>query len=360
MLRLAAVAAMLWAAGSVATAAQDSTVTASEATLRDFMIQNVCLDAAGAVLVGVAPIDGDRRCVGQRDLRPGERLPYHKHDHSPPEDRIAAPNGYQRHDSFPVDTAAFGAVVEHSFDFGAQQGRRFGVFDASDGGDVAILSPGTVSIGATTDDYGSGYQLWVGECQGRVTPAAVAHSWIVAQYDPNQLAPLRGDTIARLNRVSKDRQELCPSHFNAGFTQWAVRPFGFRTARAQGMPVTLTTLISDHYGTAAAADANHVERFYFTRELGGTRWERWENGNGTREVSAARVAALAAQLAATGRCSPTETPPGGAPLMLVDCREWTQIEPPADPAGDRPGFFLDTIRARPDAPALFAPPAKPG
>ena len=106
-------------------------------------------------------------------------------------------------------------------------------------------------------------------------------------------------------------------------------------------------------------DANHVERFYFTRELGGTRWERWENGNGTREVSAARVAELAAQLASTGRCSPAETPPGGAPLLMVDCREWTRIEPPADPAGDRPGFFLDAIRARPGAPAFFAPPANP-
>ncbi len=41
-------------------------------------------------------------------------------------------------------------------------------------------------------------------------------------------------------------------------------------------------------------------------------------------------------------------------LVLVDCREWTRIEPPADPAGNRPGFFIDAIRARPDAPAFFA------
>src|SRR5260370_15118602 len=127
--RLAALAAALWAAGAVALTAQEGVVVANEATLRDFMIQNVCLDAAGSVVAGIAPIDGDRRCVGQRDLRPGERLPYHKHDHSPPEDRIVAPNGYQRHDSFPVDTAPLATVVEHSFDFGAQQRRRFGVYD---------------------------------------------------------------------------------------------------------------------------------------------------------------------------------------------------------------------------------------
>src|SRR6266852_1046705 len=64
-----------------------------------------------------------------RDLLPGERLPYHKHDHPSPDQRDGAPSGYQRHDSFPVETVGFGTVVEHSFDFGADQGRRFGIFD---------------------------------------------------------------------------------------------------------------------------------------------------------------------------------------------------------------------------------------
>src|SRR5437879_6069463 len=120
--RLAALAAALWAAGTLALAAQDGVVTASEATLRDFLVQNVCLDPGGAVLAGISPIDGDRRCAAERDLRPGERLPYHKHDHPNSGDR-GAPLGYQRHDSFPVETAGFGAVVEHSFDFGAGEGR---------------------------------------------------------------------------------------------------------------------------------------------------------------------------------------------------------------------------------------------
>src|SRR5207244_1841353 len=102
----------LWLAAAAVAAAQDGTVIASEATLRDFMIQNVCLDAGGAVLAGVSPIDRDRRCASSRDLRPGERLPYHKHDHPNSGDR-GATLGYQRHDSFPVETAGLGAVVEH-------------------------------------------------------------------------------------------------------------------------------------------------------------------------------------------------------------------------------------------------------
>ena len=176
--RIAVAAAILLAAGAIASAAPDGSIMASEATLRDFLVQNVCLDKSGAVLTGISPIDGDPRCAAQRDLRAGERLPYHKHDQPSPTEEATTPLGYQRHDSFPVATAGFGTVVEHSFDFGAGEGRRFGVFDSgSDGGDIAILSPGIVSIGAT-EAGGGGFGLWVGECHGALTASALTHSWV--------------------------------------------------------------------------------------------------------------------------------------------------------------------------------------
>ena len=329
---------------------------ADATTLRDFMIQNVCLDRAGAVVAGVSPIDGDARCVGQRDLRPGEALPYHKHDHPGPADRAASPDGYQRHDSFPVATAGLGIVVEHSFDFGSGEGRRFGVFDEpGDGGDIAVFAPGKVSIGAT-EDGGSGFLMWIGECDGPLTAAALTHSWLVAEYDPARLAPLQGETVARLNRA-RTGHETCPTRFVPAYTDWTVRPVRYRAAPGQGTPVTLTTLISEHYsGQHDAAD--QVERFYLTRELGGTRWESWGNRNGNAKYSAAVVAEAAARFAATRRCSPADPPAGGVSFVLVDCREWTRIVPPADPAGDRPGFLIDKIRQRPDAPTFFAAPAK--
>ena len=46
-------------------------------------------------------------------------------------------------------------------------------------------------------------------------------------------------------------------------------------------------------------------------------------------------------------------------MLLIDCREWTRIVPSADPTGDRPGFYIDVLRARPDTPAFFAAPAEP-
>jgi hypothetical protein len=348
------------AAGGAPRPAIGETVPAT-AAIRDFMIQDVCLDASGVPLLGRSPIDDGAACTSHRDLRPGERLPYHKHDHPSPDQLAAVSQGYQRHDSFPVETAGLGTVVEHSFDFGAGEGRRFGVFDTNgDGGDIAILSPGTVSIGVT-EDGGSGFGgfgLWVGQCHGQVTAAALTHSWIVAEFDPDGRGPLQGETVAHLNGLPVGRQDTCPARFNAAFTTWRVVPFRYRAAPGQGAPITLTTLISEHYGGGERATADHVERFYFTRELGGTRWERWQNTVGNAGLSAAKVAETATWFAGTGRCSAPEMPAGGATFLLVDCREWTRIVPPVDPAGDPPSFFVTAIRTRPDAPAFLAPPAK--
>jgi hypothetical protein len=358
---VAVVAASLgWAAcPPTATALGAATdVVATPAALRDFMTQDGCLDKAGTVMLGVSPID-DPACAAHRDLRPGERLPYHKHDHPSSADRGFAPTGYQRHDSFPVETAGLGTVVEQSFDFGAGEGRRFGMFDrGSDGGDIVILSPGAAAIGAT-EDGGGGFQLFVGDCRGAVDAAALTRSWIIAEFDPDRPAPLDGETIARLNDLKTGRQDACPSHFNSADTRWHVAPFRYRALPGQGKPVTLTTLISTHYGGANPATAFQVERFYFTRELGGTRWESWVNARGNQRFSAATVAARAAWFASTGRCSAAPPPAGGATMLLIDCREWTNIVPPVDPAGDLPGFFLAAVRARAGAPAFFAPPAAP-
>jgi len=324
-------------------------------SVRDFMIQNVCLDESGAVLEAVSPIDGDRRCIRQRDLRPGEKLPYHKHDLPATRDRAAAPSGYQRHDSFPVETAHFGTVIEHSFDFGGG-GRQFGVFDAGrgDGGDITLLSPQTVSF-AATEDGGAGFQLFAGEeCRERVDAAALARSWIIALLTPNQ--PLRGETVARLADLRPGRQSDCPARFSAAFTHWYVQPITYRTADGQGSPLILTTLVSEHYGGEHPVAADHVERFYFTRELGSTRWERWQNLSHSRDFREDQLTRAATALALSGRCSKSDMPSGGAPLVMIDCREWTSIVPPDTAGGDRAGFFVDAIRSRHLGGDLFAAP----
>jgi hypothetical protein len=346
-------AALLVSTLPAATLAEEGPVTVTAGTVRDFLVQNVCLDEAGAARIGRSPID-EGGCAGQRDLLPGEALPYHKHDHPSPQDRRTVPSGYQRHDSFPVLTEGLGTVVEQSFDFGDGT-RRFGIFDRDgDGGDAVIFSPGAVSIGAT--EAGGGFNLWVGECRGSVGPGALARSWLILEFDPNHPEPPSGQTVAHLN-AAKSSPADCPTRLNPALTSWRVAPSAYRAGPGQGPPVTLNSLISDHYGGADPDTADHVERFYFTRELGGTRWERWQNARGNRQFGAAEIARRAASFAATGRCGTAEPPQGRAPMVLIDCREWTQIVPPSNPAGDPPGFWIEAIRARPEAPAFFLKPA---
>lgn len=346
-------AALLIAFSTRLGAGDEGTLLATPALLRDLMIQNVCVAANDKVLVGTSPLEGEAACPAQRDLRPGELLPYHKHDHPNADGGPAV--GYQRHDSVPVTTAGLGIAVEHSFDFGGFEGRRFGVFDPADGGDIAVFAPGAVSI-AATEDGGAGFQLFVGECQGSVTAAALLHSWIIAQFDPERPRPLVGETVARLKDLRVGAQESCPSRINEAYTRWYTKPMRYRAAPGQGIPVTLTTLVSEHYGGAEPAMADHVERFYFTRELGGTRWEHWQNAKGNRRYDATAVAAAAARFAATGRCSEAPMPEGGAHFVLLDCREWTRIVPPENTSGDPPGFFLKAVRERAGAPNFFAAP----
>ena len=171
-------------------------------------------------------------------------------------------------------------------------------------------------------------------------------------------ADARRDRGPAQSRRPRQGSAECPARLNAALTRWRVAPFTYRAGPGQGAPVTLATLISDHYGGADRDTADHVERFYFTRELGGTRWERWQNARGNKQFSAAEIAQRAASFAATGRCGAAEPPAGNAPMVLIDCREWTRIVPPADPAGDPPGFWIEAIRGRPEVPEFFLKPSR--
>jgi hypothetical protein len=182
----------------------------------------------------------------------------------------------------------------------------------------------------------------------------MTRSWVIAILDPGQ--PLRGETVARLNDLREGKQSVCPVRLNAAFTRWHVQPVRYRAADGQGTPIVLTTLISEHYGGEHPEAADHVERFYFTRELGSTRWERWQSLSRSRGFSADQLTKAAAKLAGSGRCSKSDRPSGDDTYVMIDCREWTLTVPADRPAGDRPGFFVDAVRSRRLGGGLFAAP----
>ncbi len=223
----------------------------------DYLVQDVCLDPQGHVLLGVSPVDA--ACAHHRDIRIGERLPYHKHDWASLDQRARLPFGWQRSDAFPVNMGQYGVAVAQIWDF-ADSERAFGRFDKGDGGQIAFFSARSAAFGVT-EDGGAGLQFFIGpKCDLR-------DSWIIVDstFSPDR----QGQTLARLTR----RDYACPYILNSAYTQWHIQPMTF-AAKSQGKEErkTLSTLISDHFGGRDPVSADHLERMYFTRDLGLTRW----------------------------------------------------------------------------------------
>ena len=304
----------------------------------DFLVQDVCTDAAGHVLPGATPLDNPDACPRRRKLAIGERLPYHKRDWPGVSDRDARPGGYQASDSIPIRTS-LGPAVLQTYDFGDPP-RRFGQLDAGDGGQVAFFTGTSASFGVT-EDGGAGLQLFIGP------GCAPVDGWVVV--DRSFTVQPAGNTLARITRQAR----LCPDRLGYAYTRWRVQPVSYRTmARSRSGRAELPTLVSEHFGGRTVEDADHLERFQFTQALGYTRWERWQN---LAASNRAEDRAQAAAMSASERCEPGLGPPAAGPWVMVDCRQWTQIVPPDDPAGDPPGPWLDRLRRSPVTREMFIP-----
>ncbi len=305
----------------------------------DFMVQDACTDGGGNAVVGMSPVDP--ACQHHRDLKPGEALPYHKADWPGDSDMKSQPVGYERSDSFPFDTTPLGTVVVQTFDFGGSDGRKFSVFDHGDGGQVIGFSHDTTAV-ILTEDGGAGLQLMAGpRCtkSEEVRPGRTLDSWLVTGKSAESGGT--GSTVAKL-RIVKDSS--CPTALDSAFTEWHYTQFAYRASLDGKLTPALRTLVSSHFGGTSVETADHLERFYFTKEFGWTRWERWQNMDMSKDV--ATQSDRGHKFAASGRCQSRAPAPGDHWLML-DCREWTNIVKPDQPGGDAPVFWLDRLQGYP-------------
>ena len=317
-------------------AAAPGHVSSAWSLVLDFMVQDVCVDTGGHVQIDLGPLDPD--CKTHRDLMPGEMLSYHKSDWPGDEDRQRSIEGYQRSDSFPFDSPVLGTVVVQTFDFGNAEGRQFGKFDRGDGGQVVAFSRDSESI-VLTEDPGRGLQLMAGpQCTtGSADAQRLLDSWLVA-LRPAEKAH-GGHAVAQLRIIT---DSSCPTEFDYAYTEWHFANYRYRASLSGAVTAPLHTLVSSHFGGRSFQQADHLERFYFTRELGWTRWERWQNMK--RSENPERDARASQHLRASARCHPLAATPGDAWLM-IDCREWTNIAKADAAGGDQPDFWLDHLRA---------------
>ncbi|MBW6396942.1 hypothetical protein KPL78_03735 [Roseomonas sp. HJA6] len=290
---------------------------AQQSALLPFLVQSICLDAAGRPEPGLLPFEpGCTRRAPQRQDAP---MPYRRHDWPAAQQARSIPQGYQASDAVLGSLLGVPAAVQ-TFDFGAGENRRFGTHDRGrgDGGQVIPLGPGPSFI-AMTEDAGGGVQWFLSpDCR---SGGRGWQGWLLA-------GPGAGDAwttrVMRL-RIAPSPQ-ACPTAFDASLTRFRRTRLALpwrEAATGQTGSITVDAIVSEHYGGADIATAHHLERFVLARDLGMVRWERWENAAVTRDAELPRQAERLRQQQRCPALSVSTAP--GPGWFLRDCRFWTNF-----------------------------------
>ncbi len=256
-----------------------------------FVVQSICTEPTA--------LPFEAGCGARRPALAAASLPWRKFDWS----------GTQASDA--VLAARRGQpVARQNFDFGDGP-RRFGVLDnqpgrSGDGGDLIGQRGADTAIMMTEDGTG-GVQWFQGPgCEEE--PEGGLGGWLL--FD-DQAGPQWRARVARL-RITR-ASARCPLRYVPAYTRWRrlAIVYPWWDGDRAGAPFTAESIISEHYDGWDIVRARHLERFWFARDLGKLRWERWERGAGETSLPACP--------AITGADAP------GPDWRLADCRFWTRF-----------------------------------
>lgn len=312
----------------------------------DFMVQDICIDQNGLPLSSATPLDGQVSCREHRNLHIGENLPYHKHDWANDTSIEKNPNGLQRSDSFPVLSRGRTIVVD-TFQLNTDNG-SFDDFSHGDGGQIIYISKDIASAVFTQDSKGKKY-LFGPNCTQPPSLESLSNSWIL--FDSKILGSKVSSLIARLQQSLDPR--TCPEKLSSAFTEWSQQRIAYRRGINHELTEPMETIVTDHYSNITIARSGSMERMYFTKELGWTRWERWQNlviaGDRAPEYSE-----RASKVSKSGRCDLRDTAPANSSSwVMVDCREWTNLIKTKNPKGEPPTFWIQQLRESSDTAHFF-------
>ncbi|MBV9841781.1 MAG: hypothetical protein JOY99_09675 [Sphingomonadaceae bacterium] len=321
------------------------------AELRDYLIEDVCIGTDGTTTA-----DDPATCAHHRDIAPGAPSPYLVTD-------FDTTNGatYSAMTSLPV-TARDGTplvLVTKAMEGGFGAGFRFGFDPARDGYDLVDLSSADYVSFVRTSDGGCYDQLFARRAGAR-TLGDRAGGWVLFP----RTAPSGWPQTSSIN-VTTYKLQLTPGRpgcrdgHSTGRTYWN-RPAAYRFETGK----TLFAIRSDHFANSDLAGAgNALERFYFTREYGFTRWEAWVPLARCRKdygAASPRCDADAPDNPLRGRCNvlnatgsggPGRDRWGGRDWVRIDCRDQTRFLALATPqhmtaAGVANGDGVDDLPAR--------------
>ncbi len=249
-------------------------LSASEA--QDFLVQNVCVDDSNRALIGVAP--GDPRCTRQRDIRQSDRIPYHLVARSQAEPDCSSRRVFR--DNLPFERngtiRAVGAVT----------------IDRHPCAKTDPYIPAYLSVRAIDDAYMFIMGTWTrtkdgGRYGGGVTPFCNTdpnsseryfRNWVLAKYS-DLIADNVGYYVAEKKGAFTGLSrpgDACPAKYPTKYIA-----FWTRGTFRYGNGMEMDTIVSHPYSQVgknsfSPGAARQMERTYWTKEFGQTRWENWK------------------------------------------------------------------------------------
>lgn len=255
--------------------------------LYDYLVQDVCVDAGGNAIKG-----DPATCPQHRNIELGEPSPYLLTDWD-----TAQKVAYAAWNSIPVRGEDGNVRVMVSKDLlGTYDANfAFSYSEASDAFDLIDLTYGPYASIIRTSDGGCLDQVFSPRLARNISrgtrfnrrrphsrsmlnsPKARAGGWIVFPLTtaPSQW-PQTSMHVHRNTRTPLQSSSGCNAGGKVGVTYWnAPAPYTYE-GNEDGARKTLMSIRSDHFGARnLSSGSNALERFYYTREYGMTRWEAW-------------------------------------------------------------------------------------
>jgi len=253
---------------------------ASANSIYDYMVMDVCVDAGNHIIPGLTPADG--QCTRRRKIAPGEPVYYELHNFRPRARGCAQALGTIAKVNIPVKKAGVTRIVSsYNHNLGAECPDAISTGSSMGGGDL--------SGGASVQWYDGGFGYIMGSwspvalssfvgplCSaGPSTSMRFARGWVIGPATPPAQPRVYGYvSLASALQTGPPSLAACPLLNHAGFTTWVRDTFTFTSG------LSLDSIISEHFSRSsdvgdAPGDAEQVERTYWTRAFGLSRWEKW-------------------------------------------------------------------------------------
>lgn len=278
--------------------------------IADYMIMDVCVDAADSIVPGLVP--SDAVCTRRRDIRPGERPPYELRNFLNAGGDCAEDGGSVAKLNRPVERDGQTRIVSSTLSLppGACAGARGRPGEPGEGG-------------ASIQWYDEGY----GFIMGSYSPVAPSiYQTPLCQEDSRSsrrffrgwvIAPAAVPAVGQSGygvfegRLATGAASAlpadCPTRYRRALTTWLVTSMRYTSGRE------MVSIVSSHFAQVSRDGLSpgatmQMEQTYWTREFGLSRWEKWARQDWVHPRSGRSAPDLARELRQRGRCG---SPAGG-------------------------------------------------